>query len=78
MILPTYNEKDSIRQVILDFFATGVVDEVIVVNNNAVAGTSEESPAPERARCWNRGRDMARPPARNARSQRRSHRDLRT
>jgi hypothetical protein len=42
VVLPTYNEKDSIRQVILDFFATGVVDEVIVVNNNAVAGTSEQ------------------------------------
>jgi glycosyltransferase involved in cell wall biosynthesis len=42
VILPTYNEKDSIRQVILDFFATGVVDEVMVINNNAAAGTSEE------------------------------------
>ena len=42
VVLPTYNEKDSIRQVILDFFATGVVDEVIVVNNNAAPGTSEE------------------------------------
>jgi hypothetical protein len=42
IVLPTYNEKDSIRQVVLDFFATGVVDEVIVVNNNAVHGTSEE------------------------------------
>lgn len=42
VILPTYNEKDSIRQCILDFFATGVVDEVIVINNNAAPGTSEE------------------------------------
>jgi hypothetical protein len=42
VILPTYNEKDSIREVIGDFFATGVVDEVIVVNNNAAPGTSEE------------------------------------
>lgn len=42
VILPTYNEKDSIRQVVLDFFATGVVDEVLVVNNNAAPGTSEE------------------------------------
>jgi len=41
VVLPTYNEKDSIRQSVLDFFATGIVDEVIVVNNNAVAGTSE-------------------------------------
>jgi glycosyltransferase involved in cell wall biosynthesis len=42
VILPTYNEKDSIRQTIKDFFATSYVDEVIVVNNNAAAGTTEE------------------------------------
>ncbi len=42
VILPTYNEKDSIRQVINDFFDTGYVDEVIVVNNNAAEGTDEE------------------------------------
>ncbi len=42
VVLPTYNEKDSIRQSILDFFATGIVDEVLVINNNAVAGTSDE------------------------------------
>lgn len=41
-VLPTYNEKDSIRAAVLDFFATGVVDEIIVVNNNATPGTSEE------------------------------------
>jgi glycosyltransferase involved in cell wall biosynthesis len=40
--LPTYNEKESIRQCIEDFFATGVVDEVVVCNNNAAVGTSEE------------------------------------
>jgi glycosyltransferase involved in cell wall biosynthesis len=42
VILPTYNEKDSIRASVLDFFATGLVDEVIVVNNNAAHGTSQE------------------------------------
>jgi glycosyltransferase involved in cell wall biosynthesis len=42
VIFPTYNEKDSIRRAILDYFATGLVDEVIVVNNNAAPGTSEE------------------------------------
>lgn len=42
VILPTYNEKETIRGCIEDFFATGNVDEVIVVNNNAVVGTSEE------------------------------------
>ncbi|MEY2498821.1 MAG: hypothetical protein QOD12_2377 [Verrucomicrobiota bacterium] len=41
VILPTYNERDSIRQVIQEFEALGVVDEIVVVNNNAVAGTSE-------------------------------------
>lgn len=42
VILPTYNEKDSIAECIRDFRATGVVDEVLVVNNNAAPGTSEE------------------------------------
>ena len=42
VIFPTYNEKDSIRESIRDMFATGAVDEVIVVNNNAADGTSEE------------------------------------
>src|SRR5439155_516152 len=38
VILPTYNERDSIRASIADFFNTGVVDEVIVINNNAADG----------------------------------------
>ena len=42
VILPTYNEKDSIRDCIEGFLSTGVVDEVLVVNNNAAEGTSEE------------------------------------
>jgi glycosyltransferase involved in cell wall biosynthesis len=42
VVFPTYNERDSIRAAILDFAATGVVDEIIVVNNNAAPGTSEE------------------------------------
>ncbi len=42
VILPTYREKDSIRQSILDLFDTGYVDEIIAVNNNAAPGTSEE------------------------------------
>ena len=40
--LPTYNERESIRECIDGFFATGVVDEVVVCNNNAAAGTSEQ------------------------------------
>ena len=42
IVLPTYNERDSIARDINDFFETGYVDEVIVVNNNAVEGTDEE------------------------------------
>jgi len=42
VILPTYNERDSIARDITGFFNTGYVDEVVVVNNNAVDGTDEE------------------------------------
>lgn len=42
VIFPTYNEKDSIRAAIGDFFAPGWVDEIVVVNNNAAPGTDEE------------------------------------
>ena len=42
VIFPTYNEKDSIRGAIEDFFASGYVDEIIVVNNNAAEGTDDE------------------------------------
>jgi glycosyltransferase involved in cell wall biosynthesis len=42
VVLPTYNERDSIRRCVQEFQQTGVVDEIIVVNNNAVEGTSEE------------------------------------
>jgi glycosyltransferase involved in cell wall biosynthesis len=42
VVFPTYNERESIRAAIFDFFAHGVVDEILVVNNNAARGTSEE------------------------------------
>src|SRR3989338_1255758 len=42
VVFSTYNEKDSIKNSINEFFDTGYVDEVIVVNNNAAAGTDEE------------------------------------
>ena len=42
VVLPTYNEKDSIAECIRRFEAIAEVDEVIVVNNNAAAGTSQE------------------------------------
>jgi glycosyltransferase involved in cell wall biosynthesis len=49
VVFPTYNEKDSIRAAIEDFFACEHVDEIIVVNNNAAPGTDEEV-KPTRAR----------------------------
>lgn len=42
VVFPTYNEKDSIKDSVNDFFKSGYVDEIIVVNNNAAKGTSEE------------------------------------
>lgn len=42
VIFPTYNEKDSIRAAIEDFFRCEHVDEIVVVNNNAAPGTDEE------------------------------------
>jgi glycosyltransferase involved in cell wall biosynthesis len=42
VVFPTYNERESIRAAILDFASTDVVDEIVVVNNNAAPGTSEE------------------------------------
>src|SRR5262249_42408932 len=42
LILPTYNERESIKKVIRDFEALGIVDEILVINNNAAAGTSDE------------------------------------
>ena len=42
VVFPTYNEKDSIREAIEDFFASGYVDEIVVVNNNAAEGTDQE------------------------------------
>jgi glycosyltransferase involved in cell wall biosynthesis len=42
VVLPTYNEKESIAGVIRRFEELGVVDEIVVVNNNAARGTSDE------------------------------------
>jgi len=42
VVLATYKERNSICAVIEDFFSTGVVDEIVVVNNNAEPGTDEE------------------------------------
>src|SRR6478609_8767294 len=42
VVLPTYNEKDSIAETIRAFNQLGVVDDILVVNNNATEGTSKE------------------------------------
>lgn len=42
VVISTYREKNSIRNYIDDVFATGYVDEVVIVNNNAEPGTDEE------------------------------------
>jgi len=42
VIFPTYNEKESIFEAIQDFFSSGYVDEIIVVDNNAAEGTADE------------------------------------
>ncbi|MGF1511099.1 MAG: glycosyltransferase family 2 protein [Myxococcota bacterium] len=42
VIFPTFNERASIRAAVEEFWSTGVVDEIVVVNNNATPGTSEE------------------------------------
>lgn len=41
-VIPTYNEVHSIRDVINGFFETGQVDEVVVVDNNALGDTEEQ------------------------------------
>lgn len=42
VILPTYKEKASIKNVVLEFWRSGYVDEIVVVNNNAELGTDTE------------------------------------
>ena len=42
VVLPTYNEKDSIAETVRAFEQLGVVDDILVVNNNAAEGTSDE------------------------------------
>ena len=42
VVLPTYNEKDSIAETIRAFDQLGIVDDILVVNNNAREGTSDE------------------------------------
>jgi glycosyltransferase involved in cell wall biosynthesis len=43
IVLPAYNEEQSIRAAVEDFFVPGVVDEVVVVDNNSRDGTAQEA-----------------------------------
>lgn len=43
VVFPAYNEEQSIRSAVETFLATGVVDEVVVVNNNSRDRTVEEA-----------------------------------
>jgi glycosyltransferase involved in cell wall biosynthesis len=45
VVLPAYNEEKYIRPAVEDFFLEGVVDEVIVVDNNSRDRTAEEANA---------------------------------
>jgi glycosyltransferase involved in cell wall biosynthesis len=42
VVLPTYRERNSIAAVVKGFEALGIVDDIVVVNNNAEFGTSAE------------------------------------
>lgn len=42
VVIPTYNEAKSIRSIIEGFFETGLVDEIVAVDNNALENTAEE------------------------------------
>ena len=43
VVLPAYNEELYIRPAVEDFLGTGIVDEVIVVDNNSRDRTAEET-----------------------------------
>ena len=43
VVFPAYNEELHIRKAIGDFFVAGIVDEVIVVDNNSRDRTAEEA-----------------------------------
>jgi glycosyltransferase involved in cell wall biosynthesis len=42
VVLPTFRERNSIAAVVKGFEALGIVDDIVVVNNNAEHGTSAE------------------------------------
>jgi len=42
VVFPAYNEEESIRNAVEQFYSTGIIDEVIVVDNNSKDRTKEE------------------------------------
>ena len=42
VVFPAYNEEENIRNAVEEFFATRVVDEIIVVDNNSKDNTASE------------------------------------
>lgn len=42
VVFPAYNEEENIIAAIEDFFATGIVDEIIVVDNNSRDATAQK------------------------------------
>jgi glycosyltransferase involved in cell wall biosynthesis len=45
IVLPAYNEEQGIRKAVEDFFLPGIVDEVLVIDNNSKDGTAVEAAA---------------------------------
>lgn len=43
VVFPAFNEERYIRPAVEDFFLPGIVDEVVVVDNNSHDGTAEEA-----------------------------------
>jgi len=50
VVLPAYNEEQYIRAAVEDFAATGVVDEIIVVDNNFAGPYGRRSARDDRSR----------------------------
>jgi glycosyltransferase involved in cell wall biosynthesis len=43
IVFPAYNEEQYIRAAVEDFFLAGIVDEIVVVDNNSRDGTAQEA-----------------------------------
>jgi glycosyltransferase involved in cell wall biosynthesis len=45
VVFPAYNEEDNVAAAVKDFAGVGVVDEILVVNNNSHDRTAEHAAA---------------------------------